>query len=91
MPILCEFRRQLDPARHCPRCAWGKQADDKLCICCRSEDKLRAENHPILKGQDHRDEFAACYAPGTSPYYQSRRSDSAPWNVKRKAPGLKRS
>ena len=85
MPILCEFRRQLDPLKQCPRCGWCKIADDRLCIMCKSEDLLREQGHPMLVGQDHRAEFENCYAP-TAGGFQLYSADP-PWIKKRKAPG----
>lgn len=89
MPLICTFQRQDKPGARCPRCGWAKQVSDTLCLLCRSEDKLRAENHPILKGQDHRDQFENCYSPNAGGFQLY--SVDPPWTRKRTPPGLKRS
>ena len=87
MPLICTFRKQLDPKRHCPRCGWGKQIDDMLCLLCRSEDTLRAEGHPMFKGSDHRAEFENCYSPAAGGFQLY--SVDPPWHRARKPPRIK--
>ena len=52
----------------CPRCKWRMPMDDKLCLICRTEDKMRAENHPVMRGKDHDKEFENCYLHAAGPF-----------------------
>ena len=46
----------------CPRCGFAKPAAEKLCIVCRSEDKLTGRER-ALRGKDHDSEFENVYSP----------------------------